>query len=154
MWEEAKEEVRNSSKDSSVYIGCDSIRFKKNDEWYARYATVVVVHRDSRHGCRIFYDIQILRDYGQGAQGLKNRLLMETNYALEAATQITEVLGDRPLEIHLDLNNDPKHKSNVAVSEAVGWVLGMGFKPVIKPHGWAASHAADHCVRFKSFATG
>lgn len=148
MWEEAKECIRQSSADSSVYIGCDSIRFKKAGVWYAKYATVVVVHRDSRHGCQIFYDSQTLRDFGN----LKDRLLNEVNFAVQAATDVLEVLGDRHLEVHLDLNNDPRHKSNVAVREAVGWVMGMGFTPKIKPDGWAATHAADHCARNKTFA--
>jgi hypothetical protein len=152
MWNEAKEAVKASSPQSSVYIGCDSIRFKKDRVWYAKYATVVVVHRDSAHGCQIFYDSQTIRDYGEGTEGLRNRLLTEVNYAIMAATEIVEVLGDRSLEVHLDLNNDPVHKSNVAVKEAVGWVMGMGFTPVIKPDSWAATHAADHCARNKSFA--
>lgn len=152
MWEDAKTEISNSSLDSKVYIGCDSVVFKKDGAWFARYATVVVVHRDGRHGCRIFYDSQVMRDYGKGPEGLKARLLNEVNFAVQAATEVTEVLGDRPLEVHLDLNNDPKHKSNIAVKEAVGWVLGMGFVPVIKPDGWAATHAADHCARNKTFA--
>lgn len=152
MWEEAKEAIQRSSPDSSVYIGCDSIRFKKAGAWYAKYATVIVVHKESRKGCSVFYNSEVLRDFGQGTEGLKNRLLNEANFAIQAATDVLDVLGDRPLEVHLDLNNDPMHKSNIAVSEAVGWVLGMGFKPVIKPDGWAATHAADHCARSKTFS--
>ena len=148
MWEEAKEAIRLSSPESSVYIGCDSIRFKKHGVWHARYATVIVVHRDSRHGCQIFYNAETLPDFG----GLKNRLLTEVNFAVMAATDIVDVLGDRHLEVHLDVNPNPKHKSNVAAKEAVGWVLGMGFDAKIKPEGWAATHAADHAARSKTFA--
>lgn len=148
MWEDAKEAIKRSSADSSVYIGCDSIRFKKNGVWYAKYATVVVVHKESRRGCNVFYDAQILRDYGD----LKTRLLTETNFAIQAATDVLDELGERHLEIHLDLNGDPRHKSNIAVREAVGWVMGMGFEAKIKPYGWAATHAADHCARSKTFA--
>jgi predicted RNase H-related nuclease YkuK (DUF458 family) len=148
MWNKAKEAIINSSADSSVYIGCDSIRYKRDKIWYAKYATVVVVHMESSKGCKIFYHQEVLRDFGS----LKDRLLNEVNFAIQAATDVLDVLGDRPLEVHLDLNNDPKHKSNVAVKEAVGWVMGMGFVPVIKPDGWAATHAADHCARHKTFA--
>lgn len=147
-WDAAKQAIRESSASSSVYIGCDSVRFKKDNIWYAKHATVVVVHRDSRHGCQIFYDSVTMRDYGS----LKDRLLNEVNFAIMAATDVVEVLGNRHLEVHLDLNGDPKHKSNIAVKEAVGWVMGMGFHPVIKPDGWAATHAADHCARNKTFA--
>lgn len=153
MWEEAKEAIKASSADSSVYIGCDSIRYKKGDgQWYAKYATVVIVHKDSCHGCKIFYESETLRDFGQGVEGLRNRLMTEVGYAVAAAYEVLDVLEGRALEVHLDLNPDPKHKSNVAVKEAVGWVLGMGLTPVIKPDGWAATHAADHCVRSKGFA--
>lgn len=158
MWQDAKNAVAESSPTSAVYIGTDSIRYKKKNEktgrkeWYARYATVVVVHKDAMHGCKIFYNTDVQRDYGEGVEGLRSRLLNEVNYAIQAAVEITEVLGDRHLEVHLDLNNDPMHKSNVAVKEAVGWVMGMGFQPKIKPDGWAATHAADHCARSKSFA--
>lgn len=148
MWEDAKQAVLDSSLSSSVYIGTDSIRFKRDGKWFARYATVVVVHKDSMHGCRIFYHADTLQDYGD----LKSRLLNEVNFAVQAAVEIAEVLGERHLEVHLDLNNDPKHKSHCAVKEAVGWVMGMGFEPVIKPDGWAATHAADHCARSKTFA--
>ena len=148
MWEDAKEAIRQSSAESSVYIGCDSIRFKKQGVWHARYATVVIVHRNSNNGCQIFYNAETLPDYG----GLKNRLLTEVNYAIMAATDILDVLGDRHLEVHRDVIPDPKHKSHVACSEALGWVLGMGFEPKIKPHGWAATHAADHAARSKTFA--
>jgi len=148
MWEEAKQAVADSSKESKVYIGCDSIRLKKLGVWYARYSTVIVLHKDGRHGCKIFYDTQTMRDFGN----LRERLMNEAGYALAAASEIVEVLGDRPLEVHLDLNSDPKHKSNIALKEAMGYVTGMGFKPVIKPDGWAATHAADHAVRCKTFA--
>jgi uncharacterized protein len=154
MWEEAKKAIAASSADSSVYIGCDSIRYRQNGHWMAKYSTVVIVHMDSRHGCKIFYNSEAIRDYGQGVEGLRQRLLTEVGYAVAAASDILDVLDGRPLEVHLDLNPDPKHKSNVAVKEAVGWVLGMGMTPVIKPDGWAATHAADHCVRSKGFAHG
>ena len=149
MWEDAKEAIRASSPESSVYIGCDSIRFKKQGVWHARYATVIVVHKNSNNGCQIFYDAETIPDYG----GLKNRLLTEVNYAVMAAMDILPDLGDRHLEVHLDVNPDPKHKSNVACKEALGWVLGMGLEPKIKPEGWAATHAADHAARSKTFAT-
>ena len=148
MWEEAKEAIRQSSAESSVYIGCDSVRFKKDKVWYARYATVIVVHKDSRHGCQIFYSAETIPDFG----GLKNRLLTEVNYAVTAAMEVADEIGDRHLEVHLDVNPDPKHKSNVASKEALGWVLGMGFEAKIKPEGWAATHAADHAARNKTFA--
>jgi predicted RNase H-related nuclease YkuK (DUF458 family) len=144
MYEEAKQAIIDSSPQSSVYIGCDSIRYKKKNQWYAKYSTVVILHMDSKKGCRLFHESIDMPDYGN----LKQRLMTEVQLAVATASEIIEVIGDRHMEIHLDLNPSPNHKSNVAVKEAIGWVRGsFGFDPMIKPESFAATHAADHAVR-------
>lgn len=146
MFNRAVEAIINSSETSAIYIGCDSTRFKKGDRWFAKYTTVVIIHKDSSHGGQIFYEDEVQPDYGV----IKMRMLTETQYAIAAAQIIDPIRGNRHLEIHLDLNGSPKHKSNVAVKEALAYVRGMtGLVAVIKPDSWAASHAADHCVRNK-----
>jgi len=144
MYEEAKKAILESSPQSSVYIGCDSIRHKKNGQWYAKYSTVIIVHMDSQKGCRLFHESIDMPDYGN----LKQRLLTEVQFAVSAATEIIDVIGNRHFSVHLDINPNPKHKSNIAVKEALGWVRGsLGIEPQIKPNSWAATHAADHAVR-------
>ena len=144
MIEEAKQAILDSSKESSVYIGCDSIRFRKNKQWYAKYSTVIIVHMDSKRGCKLFHSSTDMPDYGN----LKQRLLTEVQMAVSTATEIIDVIGDRHMEIHLDINPNPKHKSSVAVKEALGWVKGsLGLDAKIKPSSFAATHAADHAVR-------
>lgn len=144
MIEQAKQAILDSSPESSVYIGCDSIRFKKNKQWYAKYSTVIIVHMDSKRGCKLFHESVDMPDFGN----LKQRLLTEVQMAVATATEVIEVLGDRHMEIHLDINPNPKHKSNVAVKEALGWVRGsLGVDAKIKPASFAATHAADHAVR-------
>ena len=143
-YDEAREAIRKSSPQSSVYVGCDSIRYKKNGLWYAKYSTVVVLHMDSKHGCKLFHESVDLPDYGN----LKVRLMTEVQFAIAAVEEILPELGKRHLSIHLDLNPDPAHKSNIAVKEALGYVQGqLGITAVIKPGSWAATHAADHVVR-------
>lgn len=142
--DEAREAIRASSPESSVYIGCDSIRFKKHGLWHAKYSTVVIVHMDSKRGCRLFHESVVLQDYGV----IKQRMLNEVMFAVNAATELIDDIGDRHFEIHIDVNPDPKHKSNVAVKEALGYVRGnLGIEAKIKPHAFAAMHAADHLVR-------
>lgn len=144
--EDAKIAIAASSKDSAVYIGCDSIRYKKAGRWFAKYSVVVVLHIDSSRGCKVFSRTEVIPDYGN----LKMRLMTEVGYAVETATEILDVVGDRPFSIHLDINTDPKHKSSVAVKEAIGYVRGtMGFDPILKPNSQMASHCADHVVRSK-----
>lgn len=147
MYEKAIEAIINSTPDSSVYVGCDSVRFKKKGVWYARYATVIVLHYSSRHGASIFHHVETLPDFGN----LKVRLMNEAMFATNAALEIVDWLDGRHLEIHLDINPNPKHKSNVAIKEALGYVLGnTGVNAKVKPQAWAASHASDHCARQKS----
>lgn len=144
MIEQAKQAILDSSPESSVYIGCDSIRFKKNKMWYAKYSTVIIVHMDSKRGCKLFHESVDMPDFGN----LKQRLLNEVQMAVLAATSIIDVLGDRHMEVHLDINPNPKHKSSVAVKEALGWVKGsLGIDAKVKPSSFAATHAADHAVR-------
>lgn len=143
-YDEARAAIRKSSPQSSVYVGCDSIRYKKNGLWYAKYSTVIVLHMDSNRGCKLFHETVDLPDYGN----LKVRLMTEVQFAIAAVEEILPDLGKRHLEIHLDLNPNPAHKSNVAVKEAMGYVQGqLGITAHIKPASWAATHAADHVVR-------
>lgn len=141
MWSKARKAILESSEKSSIYIGCDSLRIPKKNK--ADFSTVIILHKDSRHGCLAFHNKVTIPDYGQ----MRPRLLMEVHYALEAFYAIEDVVGDRRLEIHLDVNPDPRHASNVVTNEALGWVRGLGIQARIKPDSFAATTAADHFVR-------
>lgn len=146
MWDKAIEAIINSSSDSSVYVGCDSVCFKKHGIWYARYATVVIVHHATRHGASIYHNVEVMPDF----RNIKMRMMNEVMFATNAALEIVDFLEGRHMEIHLDINPNPRHKSNVAMKEAIGYVLGnTGLQPMLKPDAWAASHASDHCARQK-----
>ncbi len=144
MFDEAKKAIIESSATSSVYVGADSIRYKKNKEWWAKYSTVIILHKDSKHGCQLWHHSVDMRDYGN----IRQRMITEAGFAIEAASAIIDILDNRHMEIHLDINPDPKHKSSVAVKEALGYVKGsLGLDAKIKPEAFAATHAADHMVR-------
>ena len=144
MIEEARKAIQESSPTSSVYIGCDSIRYRSAKGFTARYSTVIVLHKDSKHGCKLFHTTVTIDDYGS----LKQRLLNEVMYAIQAATEIIDIVGDRHMEIHLDINTNTKHKSSVAVKEALGYVRGsLNMEPKMKPHSFAATHAADYLTK-------
>ena len=76
--------IQNSSENSSIYVGADSIRFKKNDIWFAKYTTVIIVHLDSKHGAKVFHQTSVMPDYGN----LRQRLMTEVQHAIEAASSI------------------------------------------------------------------
>jgi uncharacterized protein len=145
MWQEAIDEIAKSSRESSIYIGCDSQLGANNR---VHYSTVIVLHKDSRNGCRVFHNSVTMPHYGS----MRARLLQEVQLALEAFYAIEEVIEERALEIHLDFNSDSKYASNVVTAEALGWVRGLGLTARIKPDAFAATHAADHFVRARSSA--
>lgn len=140
MVADAKVAIADSSPESGVYVGCDSVRRKSHGKFHATYATVIILHHDSKHGGKIFAFVERVPDHGS----MRERLMNEVGYAVKAGWEIAEVVEERPFQIHLDINPDPNHKSSCAVKEATGWVLGsFGFAPHLKPGGFAASHAAD-----------
>jgi predicted RNase H-related nuclease YkuK (DUF458 family) len=150
MLEAAIKAIKESSKESSVYIGCDSRVTKRKDPKTrrtiatAKYTTVIVIHKDSCKGGQIFYVSESHPDYGD----CYTRMMKEVEVCLQVFEPISKVIDGRHLEIHLDINSDKAHKSNVAMQAAMGYVRGVtGLDPKIKPHGWAATHAADHMVR-------
>jgi len=75
---------------------------------------------------------------------------MEVQKIVDTYMDFSDLIEDRHVEIHLDLNPSEKHASNVVVKEALGYVLGMtGLNAKIKPDAFAACHAGDHYVRGK-----
>lgn len=141
--EKLKLAISESSEETKVYVGCDSKRYPDGK---VKYATVVILHINGNNGCNMFSFIDNEKDYNK-ASNPRMRLVNEAYKAVDLASQIMEVVGNRHFELHLDLNTDPKYKSNSAVKEALGYVIGvLGFDPKLKPYAWASSTAADRLV--------
>ena len=138
-WNEVRAYIKNSSKTSSVYIGCDSIQQKNK----TRFCLVVIIHIDSSKGGKVFHEVSNF----DKIRNLQQRLLKEVEIAVGGAMNIIDVIEDRAFEVHLDINPNPEHKSNVVSREAIGWVLGQGLDCKIKPHSFASSCAADYFVK-------
>lgn len=135
------------SPDTKVYLGCDSVRFNRNNRWYARYATVAIIHMNGKNGCRIFNSISVEPDYDLKKNRPKMRMMNEVEKVCALYNQLAPFIDEFDIEIHLDINTDPKHGSNCAATEAAGFVLGMtGVEPKLKPESWAASFGADAVV--------
>jgi len=129
---------------TKVYLGCDSVRFMREGRWHARYATVAIIHKNGKHGCRIFSNVSIEADYDLKKNRPKMRMMNEVSKVCSLYTQLAPFIDEYDIEIHLDINTDPKHGSNCAANEAAGFVLGMtGIEPKLKPDSWAASFGAD-----------
>jgi predicted RNase H-related nuclease YkuK (DUF458 family) len=130
---------------TKIYLGCDSVRFRKNKRNYAKFATVAVVHMNGKNGCRVFRHRSIEPDYDLKSSRPTMRMMNEAQKVCELYVQIAPYVDEFPIEIHLDINTDPKHGSNCAASQAAGYVLGVtGVEPKLKPESFAASFGADH----------
>jgi uncharacterized protein len=133
---------------TKVYIGTDSTRFKKLGQWYARYATVLVVHLNGRNGCRVFRNVTVEPDYDMKKNRPAMRLVNEVMKSCELYMQLAPLIDSYEIEIHCDISLDPKNGSNCAAKQAAGYVLGMtGIEPKFKPHSFAASFGADYYAK-------
>lgn len=143
--DEVREFIRNSSDASSVYIGADSERYRgKDDQWYADYTVAIVVHMDSSRGCKIFGQVDSERDFDNRHDRPAMRLMNEVYRASQMYLDLAEAIGDRHVEVHLDINPDLMHGSSCVVQQAIGYVRGVcNVIPMVKPNAFAASYAAD-----------
>ena len=142
--EEVKQYIQEQSPETKVYIGADSERFLVNNQWHADYTLAVVVHKDGNRGCKIFGEIQRERDFDQQRDKPRMRLMNEVYKVAELYMKLADVLEDRHVEVHLDINPDEHHGSSCVISEATGYIRGMcNVVPMVKPNAFAASSAAD-----------
>lgn len=129
---------------TNVYLGADSERYKKNDKWYADYTLAVVVHKGGRNGCKVFGEVHTELDFDQKNSRPVMRLMNEVYKISELYLKLGPALMDRHVEIHLDLNEDEAHASNLVAQQAIGYIRGVcEMTPHLKPNAPAASFAAD-----------
>lgn len=142
--DEVKAFINSQTPETKIYLGGDSERFQINSVWYADYINVVVVHKNGKNGCRVFGGIVRERDYDQQKDKPRMRLMTEVYKTAQLYIELADVLEDREVEIHLDINPDEKHGSSCVISEAIGYIRGMcNIVPLVKPNAWAASYCAD-----------
>jgi len=142
--EEVKEFISAQSEETKIYLGADSERFKVKGIWYADYTLAVVVHIDGEHGCKIFGDVIREKDYDQKKNKPSMRLMNEVYKVSDLFQSLSDVLEDRYVEVHLDINPDLRYGSSCVVQQAIGYIRGTcNLDPHIKPNAFAASYAAD-----------
>lgn len=130
--------VAEASRDGqAVHIGTDSLQTGRS----TRFVTVVVILTPGKGG-RVAYRKEVV----PRITSLRERLLKEVWRSVDLGLQLTSIVKGA-LTVHIDANPVVAHKSSAYVQELVGLVVGQGFKALIKPDSWAATHAADHVVR-------
>ena len=148
--EKVKEFIESQSPETKVYLGCDSERLRIDGVWYADYVLAVVVHIDGKHGCKIFGEVQRERDYDQKVSRPRFRLMNEAYKLSELFLKLSDVLIDKEVEVHLDINPNEMYGSSCVINEAVGYIRGTcNVVPMVKPKAFAASYAADRLKGLK-----
>ena len=146
--EEVKSFIDAQSPETKIYLGVDSERFNIGGVWYADYITAIVVHIDGNHGCKIFGQVERERDYDQKKNKPAMRLMTEVYKVSDMFQKLAEVLEDKHVEVHLDINPSELYGSSCVVQQAIGYIRGTcNVVPLVKPNAFAASYAAD---RYKS----
>ncbi len=127
---------QNLGNNLKVCIGTDSqVRGKKIE-----FASVIVFLREGKGGFMFVSNYRV-----RNKMSLKERMLYEVSKSIEIAYELCELLDlyDVDLEVHADINTNPQFKSNPALSEAMGYILSMGFQFKAKPDAFASSSCAD-----------
>jgi uncharacterized protein len=122
-----------------VCIGTDSQQKSKETE----FATVIVFLRQGSGGFMLISNFKTEQQYS-----IKERMLLEVSKSIEIAYELCELFTtyDVDMEVHADINTNPNFQSNVALRDAMGYILGMGFAFKAKPDAFASSCCADKMV--------
>lgn len=123
---------------TQILIGCDSQNRGDN----TIYAVVVGLYKPGKGAHVLFNKFSTKREKDN-----TSRLLNEVWHSVQAAEIFRNELNVMATWIDIDLNPDPKYRSNQALASAVGVVTGMGYKVRHKGNSPVMTYAADHLVK-------
>lgn len=131
-------EIANNNK-LKVYIGTDS-QVKQN---VTEFATVIVFLREKCGGFMFIHNDKTAQQFH-----IKERMLQEVAKSIEIAYELCDLFieYDVEMEVHADINTNNQFKSNDALKDAMGYIMGMGFAFKAKPDAFASSCCADKVI--------
>lgn len=123
-----------------VCIGTDSQVKGRETE----FATVIVFIRKGKGGFMYIHNETTTQ-----RMGIKQRMLTEVAKSIEVAYPLCNIFSRYgvDMEVHADINTNPSFKSNDALKEAMGYIMGMGFVFKAKPDAFASSCCANKVVQ-------
>ncbi len=122
-----------------VCIGTDSqVKGRATD-----FATVIVFVRKGKGAFMYIHNQNTKRK-----MPVKQRMLEEVAMSIDIAYKLCPlfIAFNVHMEVHADINTNPNFKSNDALKDAMGYIMGMGFAFKAKPHAFASSQCADRMV--------
>ena len=131
---------REMGHELKVCIGTDSQVKSKVTE----FATVIVFIRKGKGGFMYIHN-----EITQQKMSIKQRMLMEVGKSIDVAYALCNIFSryNVDMEVHADINTNPNFKSNDALKEAMGYIVGMGFAFKAKPEAFASSSCANKVVQ-------
>ncbi len=132
--------ARQLGQDLKVCIGTDS----QVKGYTTEFATVLVFIRKGKGGF-----MYVLPESTRRRMSIRERMLNEVGKSVEVAHSLSRLftLYDVDMEVHADINTNPNFKSNDALKEAMGYIMGMGFVFKAKPDAFASSSCANKMVQ-------
>lgn len=132
-----------------VCIGTDSQVKGKITE----FATVIVFIRKGKGGFMYIHN-----ETTKQKMSIKERMLTEVAKSIDVAYALCNIFSrySVDMEVHADINTNPSFKSNDALKEAMGYIMGMpvrpghpggGFAFRAKPNAFASSSCANKVVQ-------
>ncbi len=108
------------------------------------FATVIVFIRKGRGGFMYIHN-----ETTRQKMSIKERMLREVAMSIDTAYALCSIftLYNVDMEVHADINTNPNFKSNDALKEAMGYIMGMGFAFKAKPEAFASSSCANKVVQ-------
>ena len=123
--------------DIEIIVGTDS----QNKSYNTTYSTVVVLYNPGHGGHCIF------RRWKTPKEKVRQvRLLKEVEESINLATELKEA-GLKIKYIDLDINPNPKFKSNEVFQTAKGWAESVGFEVRFKTIAPLVTSVADWIVK-------
>ena len=131
--------ARDNGHEMKVCIGTDS-QVKGR---YTEFATVIVFIRKGKGGFMYIHNDTTVK-----RMSVKERMLTEVAKSIETAYELCSLFTafNVDMEVHADINTNPGFKSNDALKDAMGYIMGMGFSFKAKPFAFASSSCADKAV--------
>ena len=133
-------EYMSTHENIEILIGSDSQRFGKE----IVYGVVIVLYNVGHGG-----HVLCAKEKLPVEPAMQVKLINEVWKSVEVAEWLKENDIQKVSFIDIDLNPDPRYKSNSTLRSAVGMVEGMGYRVRYKHNGALATSAADHLVRGK-----
>ncbi len=130
---------KNAGHRLKLCIGSDSQVKGKVTE----FASVIVFLREKKGGFMFIHNEKSTQN-----MSIKERMILEVSLSVDIAYALCDLLDRHKveLEVHADINTDPSFKSNTALRDAMGYILGMGFVFKAKPDAFASSSCADKMI--------